>query len=88
VKITICLFLFTTSIFAQNAPSSPFGPVYDPQGHLVAYVYPDGQKETYAYDDQWRMISFRDRNGKFTAYSYARDGSMTVSHPKPGGANQ
>jgi YD repeat-containing protein len=89
VRRSISLLIVTaTSLFGQAAPSNPAGPVYDPSGHLIAYVYPDGKKETYAYDSQWRMIKFRDRGGKLSTFSYAPDGSLTVSQPKSGSSNQ
>ena len=79
----ICLFLLTASLYGQNA-SAPSGPVYDSVGHKVAYVYPDGKKETYAYDSQWRMIRFRSRDERLTTFNYAPDGSLTASQPKQG----
>jgi YD repeat-containing protein len=83
VKRLICLFLTATSLFAQSPPSAATGPVFDPQGRLIAYVYPDGKTETCSYDAQWRMITFRDRNGKFTAFHYPSDHSAKPSQPKP-----
>jgi YD repeat-containing protein len=79
MKLSICLFLISACVFAQSAPSIYSGPVYDQFGHLAAYVYPDGKKELYTYDSQWRMTSFRDRNGKFTAFPYASDNSTKTS---------
>jgi YD repeat-containing protein len=77
----------SASLHGQSA-AGPTGPMYDSVGHKIAYIYPDGKKETYAYDSQWRMIRFRDRAGKLSIFSYAPDGSLTVSQPKSGSSNR
>lgn len=87
MKRVICLFLLTASLYGQVAPA-PSGPVYDSVGHMVAYVYPDGKKETYAYDSQWRMMRFRDRDEKLTTFSYGPDGSLAASRPKQSKADR
>ena len=81
MKRVIFLFLLMASLSGQ-ASSAPSGPVYDSMGHLTAYVYPDGKKETYAYDSQWRMITFHDRSGRLTTFNYAPDRSLTTSQSK------
>ena len=37
---------------------------------MIAYIYPDGKKDKYSYDRQWRMLTFRDRAGKLSTFHY------------------
>ena len=64
---------FTASVFGQT--TSPEGPIYDAQGHLIAYQYADGKRDTYSYDASWRMITFLGRDGTLTHYIYKSDGT-------------
>ncbi|MDD5198374.1 MAG: YD repeat-containing protein [Terrimicrobiaceae bacterium] len=52
--------------------------IYDNEGHLIAYQYPDGSIDRYTYDSSWRMVSFTGRDGKEVKYSYKSDGTMEV----------
>lgn len=52
--------------------------IYDPEGHLIAYLYPDGKRDTYAYDSSWRLVQFTSRDGAVTQYRYGADGTMEV----------
>jgi YD repeat-containing protein len=72
------LILSATIAFAQDSNPLSQGLRFDSDGHLAAYVYPDGTTDSYAYDSQWRMIRFTDRNGKITKFSYNADGSVKI----------
>ena len=50
--------------------------IYDTEGHLIAYQYPDGSRDRYTYDSFWRMTAFTSRDGTETQYSYKPDGTM------------
>jgi YD repeat-containing protein len=67
-------------IFAQSVARITEGPVFDTKGHQIAYAYPDGTIDTYAYDDLGRMKNYTDRKGAITTFTYTQNGSMTVFH--------
>lgn len=50
--------------------------IYDAEGHLIAYQYPDGKKDLYTYDSAWHLVKFESRDGAVTQYRYAADGTM------------
>jgi hypothetical protein len=52
--------------------------IYDAEGHLVAYQYPDGRRDLYTYDASWHLVKFESRDGALTQYRYAADGTMDV----------
>jgi hypothetical protein len=56
-------------------------PVFDSEGHYIAYVYADGKRDLYWYDAKWRMVMFTSREGKTTKYVYDPDGTMHVIPP-------
>jgi YD repeat-containing protein len=82
IATTAALVLTMISIVrSQNAGATPERPRYDAGGHLTGYQYADGTSDAYAYDSQWRMIRFTDRDGKTTRFSYTADGVMSVAGP-------
>lgn len=81
MKVLITTMMIATSIFGQSTRSTFDGPIFDATGHFAAYVYSDGKKDTYAYDSQWRMIRFTDRDGNVTSFTYGADGSMKILKP-------
>ena len=72
-------FAFTVSLAAPTAATEH--PVFDQEGHLIAYVYADGREDQYTYDTKWRMVIFTDREGKTTLYSYEADGTPHAQTP-------
>jgi len=73
--VFLLLFLWAVSSFSfAGAPTT--GPVYDKEGHLLRYVYPDQSQDLYAYDRAWRITEFQSRTGEVTKYAYRADGSM------------
>ena len=61
-------------LYSQSPVSE--GPIYDKQGHLIAYQYSDGKRDIYSYDAAWRMISFVGRDGALVRYVYKSDGTV------------
>lgn len=58
------------------------GPVFDAEGHYIAYNYADGTHDWYTYDSSWRLIQFEGRDGRRTFYVYKPDGTMQAI-PEP-----
>ena len=81
MKAILATLIVTTSAFAQQIDATAAGPIYDHEGHLTTYKYADGTQDSYAYDGQWRMKSFTDRNGYVTVFIYGEDGSVTTIKP-------
>jgi YD repeat-containing protein len=52
--------------------------IYDTEGHLIAYQYPDGKRDLYTYDSSWRLVKFTSRDGAVTQYRYDDAGGMQV----------
>jgi YD repeat-containing protein len=52
------------------------GPVFDAEGHYIAYNYTDGTHDWYTYDSSWRLVAFEGRDGKKTLYVYNADGTI------------
>ena len=79
----LIVFAFAAGLgFAQTGSLKVNQPVFDAQGHLVAYIYADGTKDRYTYDGAWRMTSFRDRTGKLTQFPYANADNSAGSQAK------
>ncbi len=77
MKRPLFLFLLAVSSFSfAGEPTLVTGPVYDKEGHLLQYVYPDQSQDLYAYDSAWRITEFQSRTGEVTKYAYRADGSM------------
>lgn len=70
------LLVLTASASFAGSPVLATGPVFDKEGHKLAYVYPDLSRDLYSYDGLWRMTEFRSRTGEITKYAYRPDGSM------------
>ena len=81
MKITVAIVMLAGLVYGQGSNPVSAGPNYDSDGHLIAYVYPDVKKDSYAYDSSWRMTRYTDRDGKVTIFKYGADGSMTVVNP-------
>ena len=81
MKTLIAVLMLGSVAFAQERAPQSEGPVLDSAGRLVAYVFPDGTREQYAYDSLWRMTRFVDRQGGVTTFVYNADGSMATVHP-------
>src|SRR4051794_28894272 len=77
----LLLFVSATALAQTLSPIYEGTPRFDAQGHLSAYLYPDGTEDLYTYDGQWRMKRFIDRAGKVSVFIYAADGSVTVVNP-------
>lgn len=69
---------FGLSLYGQTP--APERPIYDEQGHLIAYQYSDGKRDVYSYDASWRIVSFAGRDGKLTRYVYKEDGTVQEVH--------
>lgn len=77
----MCLLLILASVGASvlNTATSPIeGPVFDKEGHCVAYKYADGSRDFYTYDSKWRLVIFEGRDGKITTFDYAADGTVKM----------
>ena len=85
MKLFVLLLLSVSTAFGQSASTGPF---YDVSGHLTAYVYPDGKRESYSYDSSWRMTSFRDRNGKTSVFHYNSPSSSNTAAAKASPGNR
>jgi YD repeat-containing protein len=75
------LLLVTAAALAQveQSGAQKKGPQYDAEGHLTAYVYPDGTRDQYAYDSAWRLVVFINRLGVKTVYGYGPNGTTNVA---------
>jgi YD repeat-containing protein len=80
-KLILLGIIFSATVYGQTSGSGSDGPVFDRDGRLVCYQYPDGKTESYAYDSQWRMKSFKSREEKVMTFIYASDGSMQTVNP-------
>lgn len=75
VKILLaCLLVLSVSLC--SAAQAREGGVYDPKGHLIAYLYADGTKDLYTYDLKGQMVRFTSKTGEVTRFIYEIDGSI------------
>lgn len=74
VKISLTCLLACTTL-CSAAPVREGG-VYDPKGHLIAYLYADGTKDLYTYDLKGQMVRFTSKAGEVTRFIYEIDGSI------------
>ena len=81
MKKLILGIIFSATVYGQTGGSGSEGPVFDRDGRLIRYQYADGKIESYSYDSQWRMKSFKSREGKVMTFIYAPDGSMQTVNP-------
>ncbi len=70
--------LLIAVLLSAGLPKMQAQQIYDAEGHLIAYQYPDAKKDRYTYDSAWRLIKFEGRDGAVTQYRYATDGTMEV----------
>ena len=53
---------------------------HDARGNLTAVQYPDGSRESYAYDEEHKIESRRDERGNAYQYEYDMDGRLRAVH--------
>ena len=53
---------------------------HDARGNLTAVQYPDGSRESYAYDNEHKIESRKDERGNAYQYEYDMDGRLRAVH--------
>lgn len=68
--------LLVAAIFGAGFGQVRAQQIYDAEGHLIAYQYPDGKLDHYTYDSAWHLVKFESHDGAVTQYRYASDGTV------------
>jgi YD repeat-containing protein len=83
-KALALLLSLVIAVAGYGQTSTTEHPVFDSEGHYIAYVYADGKQDQYSYDGKWRMVMFTSRDGKTTKYVSHEVGTMSVIPPGGG----